>query len=180
MDRTRRNVWATTLVGVGIAAALVLPSAAQEPPIAVELLTPRSTFTDDVSAQFRVRFADGGPTRVLNAKDASRTAVAKITVQPGARFPWHTHPGPVIVNVTDGAFVYVQADDCVHRPYGPGTAFVDPGHGNVHSAYNPSTNSTTTLIATFYEAPAEGPLTITDGVEEPTDCDLEVGDHASH
>jgi hypothetical protein len=49
-----------------------------------------------------------------------------------------------------------------------GTAFVDPGHGNVHTAFNP-TDDVTVLIATFFEVPETGPLTITEGVV-PGDC----------
>jgi quercetin dioxygenase-like cupin family protein len=149
-----------------------LPSAAQEPPppIALELLTPRSTFTDDVD--FRIRYKLEGTDRpsrnVLHLEDPSRTAVARITVQPGAQFPWHTHPGPVIVDIAEGELVYVQASDCVERSYPQGTAFVDPGRGNVHTAFNP-TDGETVLIATFFEVPETGPLTITEGVV-PGDC----------
>jgi quercetin dioxygenase-like cupin family protein len=178
-------------VAVALAATFALPSAAQDappaedpapppPPIAVELLTPRSEFTDDVRMQTRLKYAEGGPTHIISTKDASHTVVAKLTVQPGARFPWHTHHGPVVVNVARGSFVYVNADDCVPRPYAAGTAFVDPGHGNVHSAYNPSVSEVTVLYATFYEAPAQGPLTITEGVLPPTGCDLEVAAHHTH
>ncbi len=59
----------------------------------------------------------------------------------------------------------------------PGTAFVDPGRGNVHTASNPS-DEVTVLLATFFEVPAEGPLTITEGVVPPDDCNVEVGSHA--
>jgi redox-sensitive bicupin YhaK (pirin superfamily) len=84
-------------------------------------------------------------------------------VQPGAQFPWHTHHGPVVVNVVEGELVYVNANDCVERPYAAGTAFIDPGRGNIHTAFN-RTGSPTVLLATFLEAPASGPLTITAGV----------------
>lgn len=141
----------------------------EPPPIQVDLLTPqRAQFTDDVAAQFRVKL-DGMGTSVLNINDPSRTVVARITVQPGAQFPWHTHPGPVIVNVAAGELVYVMAHDCVERSYASGTAFVDPGRGMVHTASNP-TDAPTVLIATFFEVPpAPAPLTITEGVT-PGDC----------
>jgi quercetin dioxygenase-like cupin family protein len=90
---------------------------------------------------------------VVNATDPSRTQVVRFTVQPGARFPWHTHPGPVIVNVTQGELVYVDSEDCTEHSYAAGTAFVDPGHGHAHTAYNP-TGAPTVLVATFFEAPA--------------------------
>ena len=38
----------------------------------------------------------------------------------------------------------------------------------------------TVLFATFFEVPAEGPLTITEGVEPPDDCPIAVGAHGSH
>jgi hypothetical protein len=54
---------------------------------------------------------------------------------------------------------------------------VDPGRGNVHTAFNPS-DDVTVVIATFFEVPAEGPLTLTEGVQPPDDCQIEVGTHA--
>jgi quercetin dioxygenase-like cupin family protein len=146
-------------------------SLAQEPPIAVELLTGRAVFTDDVDAQIKVKL-DGRSTLTRNMDDPGRTVVAKITIQPGAQFPWHTHPGPVVVNVASGELVYVTASDCVHRPYPAGTGFIDPGRGYVHTAYNPSSSQETVLIATFFEATETGPLTITAGVTPPADCVL--------
>jgi len=48
-----------------------------------------------------------------------------------------------------------------------GTAFVDPGRGMVHTAVN-RTAGVTVLLATFFEVPHTGPLTIP--VEAPADC----------
>ena len=172
MNKKLMTTLSVVLAAIGVSTALMLPSAAQEPPppIALELLTPRSTFTDDVD--FRIRYKLEGTDRssrnVLHLEDPSRTAVARITVQPGAQFPWHTHPGPVIVDIAEGELVYVQASDCIERSYPAGTAFVDPGRGNVHTAFNP-TDGETVLIATFFEVPETGPLTITEGVV-PGDC----------
>ena len=102
-------------------------------------------------------------------------AVARITIQPGARFPWHTHPGPVLVTVVSGEITYVMADDCVQRSLLAGTGFVDHGHGMIHSAMNP-TDGETVIIATFLEATADGPLTITEGIAGPADdCGLTAG-----
>ncbi len=169
----RRVVLLLTIAALsvlGLIAASVLPSGAQIPPapIAVELLTPRSNFTDDVGLKFHYKLDGTSRSHVINSKDPSRTVVARITVQPGAQFPWHSHPGPVIVNVAQGELVYVQAHDCVERSYPSGTAFVDPGRGHVHTAFNP-TDEETVLVATFFEASASDPITITEGVT-PGDC----------
>jgi quercetin dioxygenase-like cupin family protein len=172
MNRKLRAALGMALALLGLATASVLPSGAQgaPPPIALEPLTPRSTFTDDVDLGIRVKY-DGRSTSVIRSKAPSRTVVARITVQPGAQFPWHTHPGPVIVNVAQGELVYVQASDCIERSYPMGTAFVDPGRGNVHTAFNP-TDGETVLIATFFEIPEAGPLTITEGIVPPADCQV--------
>lgn len=144
-----------------------MPSTAQQPPppIATEFLTGRAVFTDDVDLKLKIQL-DGEATEVVNARDPSRTVVARFTVQPGAQFPWHTHHGPVIVNVTEGELVYVASDDCIERAYSAGTAFVDAGHGHVHTAFN-ATDDVTVFVATFFEAPAEGPLLIP---AEAADC----------
>jgi quercetin dioxygenase-like cupin family protein len=169
-------VLALTL-GMALAAIIVLPAfvRAVPLPIAVEVLTPRAQFTDTVDAQLRVKL-DGASTTVLNMPDASRTVVARFTIQPGAQFPWHTHPGPVIVNVVQGELVYVQASDCVHRPYPTGTAFVDPGN-NIHTAFNPASVETI-LVATFLDFPPDGPLSIADANQNH--CAMEGGDMSGH
>jgi quercetin dioxygenase-like cupin family protein len=161
MRKSRVAALAAGLAGAAALGGTVLPSAAQEPappPIATEFLTGRSVFTDDVDLKLKLKTGHGGTT-VVNAKDPSRTAVARFTVQPGAQFPWHTHPGFVVVNVVSGALTTVEADDCTQRTYPAGTAFVDAGHGHVHTAYN-GTSGVTVVVATFFEAPAEGPLLI--------------------
>ena len=170
MSRTRGAMLTTALIAVVVVGANVLPSAAQQPPppIATELLTGRAVFTDDVDLKLKIKL-DGKKTTVVNAGDPSRTLVARFTVQPGAQFPWHSHAGPVIVNVTQGELVYVGADDCTERSYPAGTAFVDAGHGHVHTAFNP-TDEETILVATFFEAPEQGPLLIP--ADAPADCNI--------
>ena len=176
LSRARRiisGIAAATAVAVGLVAVSFTPARAQvsPPPIVVEPLTPRSLFIDDVRGHFRIKLQGKRGTEVINMRDLSRTVVARITIQPGAQFPWHTHHGPVIVNVAQGELVYVEAGDCIERLYPAGTAFVDPGHGHVHTAVN-RTGGVTVIYATFFEVPAQGPLTITEGVEAPADCQV--------
>ena len=168
MRRNRKAALATVLIAVPAIGANVLPSAAQEqpPPIATELLSGRAAFPDDVDAKIKIKL-EGQARRVVHVVDPSRTVVARFTVQPGAQFPWHSHAGPVIANVTKGELVFVDGDDCVERAYGAGTAFVDAGHGHTHTAFN-ATSEPTVLVATFFEAPAEGPLVIP--TAPPADC----------
>lgn len=166
IGRNRRNARAMLVLGTALlvlataAVINVVPSAAQPPPapIAAEPLTARSVFTDDIHLTFRIKL-HGRRTIVVNVDDPSRTVVVRYTVQPGAQFPWHSHAGPVVVNIVSGALTYVPADTCHEQTYSAGQAFVDPGQGHVHSAYNPGTEPMV-FIATFFDAPAEGPLLI--------------------
>lgn len=157
--RSNRRAATVVLVAVAAIAILTMGPLAASNHIVAELLTPRTggEFTDEASLQFRFKL-EGGSTTVINSHDPSQMVVARITVQPNAQFPWHTHPGPVLVNVAEGHLTYVQASDCVHRPYPAGTAFLDPGRGNVHTAYAGAGGAV--LIATFFEIPDTGPLTI--------------------
>ena len=154
----------------GIAAADI-PS--PPPPIFAEPLTARHAFTDDIAVQVRVQ-PDGRPTEVVNLQDASNIAMIRFTVQPGVRFPWHSHPGLVMVTVTQGELVFVYGDDCVERPYPTGTAFVDPGFGNVHYAFNP-TGGETVIVAAFLGVPPTGPLTINAAPDEAAALDAKCG-----
>jgi hypothetical protein len=169
----RRSLAAVLLLGAATIAGAGAVRA-ETPPIVVEPLTPRTVFTDDVRVQIRNKL-DGQTTQVMNVPDPSRVVTARITVQPGARFPWHTHAGPVTVSVAQGELTYVQATDCVDRPYPAGTIFVDPGQGNVHTAYNRG-DGVTVVYATFFDVTLDGPLTIP--VDAPADCDVTVGSHS--
>jgi quercetin dioxygenase-like cupin family protein len=172
---------AVLITGIGSAVAAhdaATPSTEPPvPPIVVEEFTSldaetivRGSFTDTVTATIDIASEGMDPVSV-DIADASHVAVTRITFQPGAQASWHTHPGPVIVSVVSGELVYVMAD-CSEHSYPAGTAFVDPGHGNIHAAYNP-TDEQTVIVNMFLEAPAEGPLSITDGVTAPADnCGL--------
>ena len=154
-------ILATALSTLAAVAVLnVVPAAAVDPPppIAAEPLTARSVFTDMIDMKIKLKTHEGGTT-VVHVDDPSRTVDVRYTVQPGARFPWHTHYGPVIVNIISGSLTYIEADTCDETTYSPGQAFVDAGHGHVHSAYNPGTEPTV-FIATFFEAPETGALLI--------------------
>lgn len=142
------------LVALAATAAVTVPAAAADdppPPIVSIPLTPRSVFPDDVDLKFRLK--NGDSTTVVNADDPSNTVIVKYTVQPNAQFPWHSHLGPVVVNIVSGSLTYIDGDTCTERTYTSGQAFVDPGQGHVHSARNAGSVATE-FLATFYGAPA--------------------------
>lgn len=164
MNRKRSAAIAgVALIAASILILNVLPAAGgQDPlPIAAEFLTDRAVFPDTVSLKVKVRSADG-EMEVVNIRNPDRTVTVRFVVQPGAEFPWHSHSGPVVVNIVSGELTYVDADNCEGTTYPAGTAFFDLGEGHVHSAFN-SGDEETVLVATFFKAPAAGPLLILAG-----------------
>lgn len=162
----------TMYAAVLAASACMVRSAMAQPPLLVEVIASPAEFTDDVAIQVRNKFYGRG-NDVLNLRDASKIAVAKVTIQPKAVFPWHTHPGPVLINVVEGDFIYVLAADCVQRWYMPGQALIDAGFDNVHTAFNPSATEETIVIATFLNAIDGQPLTDTNvEAPDPSFCPL--------
>jgi len=157
---------------VALAAVVFTQTPAQaQNPITVELLGGPAEFTDRVAIQVRNKFYGRG-NDVINLQDASNIITARVTFQPGAVFPWHTHPGPVLITVVEGEFIYTLAEDCLDRWYPAGTALIDAGFSNVHSAHNPSAIQETVVVATFLGIPpGEGPTTFVDG-PDPEDCPL--------
>ena len=96
------------------AAVNVVPSAALDPPpppIAGErahgtLGLPRPD-RDEAQAQVARRRHDGHQGRRPVPDDRRQVHGAA-----GPRFPWHTHYGPVIVNIVSGSLTYVEAGTC--------------------------------------------------------------------
>jgi quercetin dioxygenase-like cupin family protein len=167
---TRRN--ANVLLAAAATSVLLYGGTAHAnptpAPVAVEVLTPRAAFTDVATLQLSLK--DGHGTSVIKASDPSHIVTTKATVQPGAQIPWHTHAGPVFVTIAEGEMTYVSSEGCVSRRYPVGTAFIDPGHGHVHTAYN-SGKALTVFFATFFEAPSgTAPLSIP--ADAPADCTI--------
>jgi quercetin dioxygenase-like cupin family protein len=168
--RLRNGAIALSVAAIGVFAYGGSAQANPTPtPIAIEVLTPRAAFTDDVSLQAHLKL-DGHGTEVIKSANASRVVTTKVTMQPGAQVPWHTHHGPVFVTIAEGEVTYVASEGCTSRRYPAGTAFVDPGHGHVHAAVN-SANTVTKFVATFFEAP-DGDAPITIPAEAPAGCSI--------
>ena len=141
---------ATLIVGITFlmlataAAVNVVPSAALDPPppIAAEPLTARSVFPDLIDMKLKLKSHDGGTT-VINVDNPSRTVDVRYTVQPGARFPWHTHYGPVIVTIVSGSLSYVEAGTCDETTYA-GSPRGTTAHWVVPSSEQPDDPDVTT------------------------------------
>jgi len=153
----------------------------ETPPIAAEPLSERHSFEGTVSMRI-TQDLEGLPQHVVEFDDASHMAVMRFTIQPGVVFPWHTHPGTVLISIMEGDFVFMFAEDCVRREYSAGAALVDPGD-TVHTAYNPSTDTETVVIATFIGVPSEGGLTLpvdeAEALALDEECEIDRDDIAS-
>jgi quercetin dioxygenase-like cupin family protein len=122
----------------------------------------RGDFSDQVDVKIKLTTEHG--TVVSNAPDAGEVVVQEITIAPNGTTGWHSHPGPVVVVVKAGALTYVREEQgvCVETLYSAGTAFVDPGQGHVHTAFNRGSENLV-LIATYFDVPA----TTSPRIDEP-------------
>jgi quercetin dioxygenase-like cupin family protein len=117
----------------------------------------RGTFVDDIDVLFRLK-EERGATTVVNVDDPSEMVMARITIQAGGALPWHTHPGPAMVTVTAGELTLVDGAGCEVRRYTAGQAFIDPGQGHVHTAFN-ATGGETVVNVTYLDVPTgQSPL----------------------
>lgn len=126
----------------------------------------RGDFTEDVDV--KVKFARDGSIQVSNAPSAGEVVVQEITIGPGGTTGWHSHPGPVVVVVKAGTLTYVRESggECMQTPYGAGSAFVDPGQGHAHTAFNLGADNLV-LYATYFDVPASGEFRINVPVVPP-------------
>ena len=115
----------------------------------------RGDFTDQVDV--KIKFERDGSINVSNAPDAGEVVVQEITIGPGGTTGWHSHPGPVVVVVKQGTLPYVRAvgGECADTAYPAGTAFVDPGQGHAHTAFNLGSDNLV-LYATYFDVPVGG------------------------
>jgi quercetin dioxygenase-like cupin family protein len=113
---------------------------AEQEGVTIEPLV-NATIAERVRAQSAgVNLKTDGPKAVLTAR---------ITVEPGGSFGWHSHPGPVFVSVADGTFTLRQVENrrCRRHTFGPGEAFVEDG-ARVHLGENEGTEPVR-IFATF-------------------------------
>ena len=169
-NRFRRPIPAIATLGAVL--ALGAAAAAEPEPITARPLIERHAFSGDVSVQLTQEL-DGLSRHEVDIPDASMLAVMEVTIQPGAVFPWHTHPGAVLVSLSEGELDFIFAEDCTERRLVPGTAILDPGNEG-HTARNPG-DVPAVVIATLLGAPAEGGLTLPVAADEAAALDERCG-----
>ena len=73
----------------------------------------------------------------LHVPENAEVQVFKLTIHPGGTAGWHTHSGPVLVNVTQGTASFYEAhgSSCTRRTIDHGEAFVEQP-GVIHTTRN--------------------------------------------
>jgi len=70
----------------------------------------------------------------------------KVRLAPGAKGPWHYHPGPAIIVVKRGTFKLTQdKKDCPTEEYSAGSVLVEDGF-HIHQPSNPGSEETEIYI----------------------------------
>jgi quercetin dioxygenase-like cupin family protein len=101
-----------------------------------------------------------GPWEIdIHAKDPVDIAVQSLTIQPGGHSGWHSHPGPVFLQILTGTMTFYEADDpsCAPLVRTAGQVFVEAGDHS-HIGRNEGTVTATALATVF--SPPGAPLRI--------------------
>jgi hypothetical protein len=106
----------------------------------------RATFAD----AFKIKRTTGDWQLEIKAKDPLDVAVQSITFQPGGQSGWHSHPGPVFIQVVSGTMTFYESDDPTCSPIvrTAGQGFLDVGE-HAHIARNESAAPATNVVTYF-------------------------------
>lgn len=89
----------------------------------------------------------------VHAKAPLDVAVQTITFQPGGQSGWHSHPGPVFIQVVTGTMTFYESDDptCTPIVRSAGQGYLDEGE-HAHIARNES-NAPAMNVVTYFAPP---------------------------
>ena len=106
----------------------------------------RATFAD----AFKIKRTTGDWQLEIKAKDPLDVAVQSIMFQPGGQSGWHSHPGPVFIQVVSGTMTFYESDDPTCSPIvrTAGQGFLDVGE-HAHIARNESAAPATNVVTYF-------------------------------
>jgi len=113
----------------------------------------RATFSDPNDQNFNVKRITGDWQMQIKGKPAFDIAVQTIVFQPGGQSGWHTHPGPVFIQVVSGTMTFYQSDDPTCSPIvrTAGQGYLDLGE-HAHIARN-ETVSPAQNVVTYFAPP---------------------------
>jgi Cupin domain len=110
----------------------------------------RATFGDPAGKMLKVKRTTGDWQIDIKAKPAFDLAVQSIVFQPGGQSGWHTHPGPVFIQVVSGTMTFYMSDDptCTPMVRTAGQGYLDLGE-HAHIARNESTAPAQNVVTYF-------------------------------
>lgn len=128
-SRTRRTV------GVASGLALLAGAAMATPPVGVTV----SRWAGVIEQQhFKYHDVHGSGLKVvLKTNMDTDFMLSSVVVAPGGNVGWHSHTGPVFINVRSGTLTLLEFHEgvCERRDVGPGLTILEQGTG-VHNGYN--------------------------------------------
>jgi hypothetical protein len=127
----------------------------------------RASFSDPADPVFKVKRVTGDWQMEIKAKPAFDIAVQTITFQPGGQSGWHSHPGPVFIQVVSGTMTFYDSNDptCTPIVRTAGQGFLDYGD-HAHLARNESALVAQNVVTYF--APPGVPLRVDEA--NPGNC----------
>ena len=113
----------------------------------------RANFGDPLEETFKVKRLTGDWHVEVKAKPTLDLAVQRIVFQPGGQSGWHTHPGPVFIQVVVGTMTFYESDDpnCEPIVRTVGQGYLDVGE-HAHIARNES-GAVAENIVTYFAPP---------------------------
>lgn len=116
-------------------------------------LLARATFSDPSDQVFKIKRITGNWHVEIKSMPALDLAVQSIVFQPGSQSGWHSHPGPVFIQVASGTMTFYESDDptCTPVVRTAGQGYLDSGD-HAHIARN-ETASPATNIVTYFAPP---------------------------
>jgi hypothetical protein len=119
----------------------------------------RATFVDPSDPNLKVKRITGDWHVEVKAKSALDVAVQTIVFQPGSQSGWHSHPGPVFIQVVSGTMTFYESHDptCTPIVKTAGQGYLDVGD-HAHIARNETATVAQNVVT--YLAPPGAALRI--------------------
>ena len=110
-----------------------------------------------IAEGFKLKRKNGSWELDMHAKDPLDVAVQSLTIQPGGHSGWHSHPGPVFLQIVSGTMTFYEAGDpsCTPTVKTAGQVFYESGEHS-HIGRNEGAVVATALATVF--APPGAPL----------------------
>ncbi len=155
----RRGVFVSIgIVAVSTAVVVVTALATPSAGIVSATVVARASFKDQVDLKFKLK---GDHNEVIHAPEARDTVVQQIVIAPGGTTGWHSHHGPAVAMIAAGELTLYSSEDptCTPRTYSAGEAFIDPGQGHVHIAFNLGSEDVEIWV-TYFDVPPGGSVRV--------------------